>query len=223
MPQQIQRGLERFRHIAIEGPIGAGKSSLARRLAAHIGAELMLERADENPYLERFYADTPGYAFQTQVFFLFQRMRQVRELAQPSMFSQAVVSDFMLAKDALFARMNLSDEEYHLYSQMYAQVAQQLPQPDLVIWLQATPATLTQRIRQRGIAMEQRIDPAYLQRLCDAYADYFQGFDAAPLMVVNSEHFNPVERTQDFEALVAALAGFDGPRTVFDLAPDMPG
>jgi len=219
----MQPGLARFRHIAIEGPIGAGKSSLARRLAAHLGAELMLERADENPYLERFYADAPGYAFQTQVFFLFQRMRQVRELAQPGMFSQAVVSDFMLAKDALFARMNLSDEEYHLYSQMYAQVAQQLPQPDLVIWLQATPAVLSHRIRQRGIAMEQRMEPAYLQRLCDAYADYFQGFDAAPLMVVNSEHFNPVERDEDFHALVNALATFEGPRAVFDLSPDVPG
>jgi deoxyguanosine kinase len=223
MPEPIAPGLERFRHIAIEGPIGAGKSSLARRLAAHMGAELMLERADENPYLERFYADAPGYAFQTQVFFLFQRMRQVRELAQPGMFTQAVVSDFMLAKDALFARMNLSDEEYHLYGQMYAQVSQQLPQPDLVIWLQATPPTLAQRIRQRGIAMEQRIDPDYLQRLCDAYVDFFQGFDAAPLMVVNSEHFNPVERTQDFRALVDALAAFEGPRAVFDLSPDMPG
>jgi deoxyadenosine/deoxycytidine kinase len=247
MSQPIQQGLARFRHIAIEGPIGAGKSSLARRLAAHMGAELMLERADENPYLERFYADAPGYAFQTQVFFLFQRMRQVRELAQPGMFSQGnegplpssldpsgagsarrdlglsgcVVSDFMLAKDALFARMNLSDEEYHLYSQMYAQVAQQLPQPDLVIWLQATPAVLSHRIRQRGIAMEQRMDPAYLQRLCDAYAEYFQGFEAAPLMVVNSEHFNPVERNDDFLALVDSLAAFEGPRAVFDLSPDV--
>ncbi len=223
MTQGMPHPLSRFRHVAIEGPIGAGKSSLARRLAAHMGAELMLERADENPYLERFYADAPGYAFQTQVFFLFQRMRQVRELAQPGMFSQAVVSDFMLAKDAIFARMNLSDEEYHLYNQMYAQVAQQLPQPDLVIWLQATPATLTQRIRQRGIAMEQRIEPAYLQKLCDAYADYFQAFDAAPLMVVNSEHFNPVERTQDFQALVSALSSFEGQRAVFDLSPTEPG
>ncbi|MET0333970.1 MAG: deoxynucleoside kinase [Rhizobacter sp.] len=216
-------GLERFRHIAIEGPIGAGKSSLARKLAAHLGAELMLERADENPYLERFYADVPGYAFQTQVFFLFQRMRQVRELAQPGMFSQAVVSDFMLAKDALFARMNLSDEEYRLYQQMYAQVSAQLPQPDLVIWLQATPPTLTQRIRQRGIAMEQRIAPDYLQKLCDAYADYFQSFDGAPLMVVNSENFNPVQRDADFLALVDALTTFQGPRAMFDLKPSIPG
>ncbi|HEY0818842.1 MAG TPA: deoxynucleoside kinase [Rhizobacter sp.] len=215
-------GLERFRHIAIEGPIGAGKSSLARRLAAHLGAELMLERADENPYLERFYADVPGYAFQTQVFFLFQRMRQVRELAQPGLLAPAVVSDFMLAKDALFARMNLSDEEYHLYQQMYAQVSAQLPQPDLVIWLQATPPTLVQRIRQRGIAMEQRIAPDYLQKLCDAYADFFQTFSGAPVMVVNSENFNPVERDGDFHALVDALERFEGPRAMFDLRPAMP-
>lgn len=217
------QGLERFRHIAIEGPIGAGKSSLARRLAAHLGAELMLERADENPYLERFYADVPGYAFQTQVFFLFQRMRQVRELAQPGLLAPAVVSDFMLAKDALFARMNLSDEEYHLYQQMYAQVSAQLPQPDLVIWLQATPPTLIQRIKQRGIAMEQRIAADYLQKLCDAYADYFQNFGGAPLMVVNSENFNPVERDADFHALVNALAVFQGPRAMFDLRPLGPG
>lgn len=241
----MKTGLERFRHIAVEGPIGVGKSSLARRLAAHLGAELMLERAEDNPYLERFYADVPGYAFQTQVFFLFQRMRQVRELAQPGMFSQgnagpfpssmdpsgagsasrgpghpqAVVSDFMLAKDALFARMNLSDEEYHLYSQMYAQVAQQVPQPDLVVWLQASPATLVQRIRQRGIAMEQRIAAAYLQRLCDAYSEFFRAFDGAPLLVINSEHFNPVDCEQDFQALVEALAGFEGRRVVFDLSP----
>jgi len=219
----MKPGLDRFHHIAIEGPIGVGKSSLARRLAAHMGAELMLEKAEDNPYLERFYNDQPGYAFQTQVFFLFQRMRQVRELAQPGMFSKAVVSDFTLAKDALFARMNLGDEEYRLYSQMYAQVSRQLPQPDLVIWLQATPPVLMQRIRQRGIAMEQRIDPAYLQRLCDAYAVHFQTFDGAPLMVVNSEHFNPVERTQDFNALIDALATFEGPRAMFDLSPHEPG
>lgn len=209
--------LKRFRHIAIEGPIGAGKSSLAKRLAAHLGAELMLERAEENPYLERFYADLPGYAFQTQVFFLFQRMRQVRELAQPSLLAAPMVSDFMLAKDALFARMNLSDEEYRLYQQMYAQVSSQLPQPDLVIWLQATPPTLMQRIKQRGIAMEQRIAPEYLQKLCDAYADYFQTFDAAPLMVVDSERFNPIEREHDFLRLVQALGEMSGARVVFDV------
>lgn len=211
-------GLERFRHIAIEGPIGAGKSSLAHLLAAHLGAELLLERPDENPYLERFYADGAGYAFQTQVFFLFQRVRQVRELAQPGLLAPPVVSDFMLAKDALFARMNLSDEEYHLYSQMYAQVAAQAPQPDLVIWLQASPHTLMQRVRQRGIAMEQRIALDYLGRLCESYVNFFQTFDGAPVMVVDTEHFNPVLRSADFDALVAALGRIDSRRALFSLS-----
>lgn len=215
--------LDRFRHIAIEGPIGAGKSTLARRLATHLGAELMLERAEENPFLDRFYADPVGYAFQAQVFFLFQRMRQVRELAQPGMFSSAVVSDFMMAKDAIFARMNLSDEEYRLYGQMYAQASAQLPQPDLVVWLQATPATLLQRIRLRGIGMEQRITADYLQRLCDGYADFFQAFDATPLMVVDSEEFNPLDRPEDFQALVSALSDFEGPRAVLELSAGRPG
>jgi deoxyadenosine/deoxycytidine kinase len=216
MSSPVSAGLERFRHIAIEGPIGVGKSSLARRLAAHLGAETMMEQAGENPFLERFYADQPGYAFQTQVFFLFQRLRQVRSLAQPGMFSQAVVSDFVFAKDAVFARLNLSDEEYGLYSQMYGQVAPQVPQPDLVIWLQAPTATLLQRIQRRAIPMEQRIAADYLQRLADAYAGYFEGFDAAPVLAVNTEHFNPIEREADWLALLDRLAGFCGPREFFD-------
>jgi deoxyguanosine kinase len=130
-----------------------------------------------------------------------------------------VVSDFMFAKDALFARMNLSDEEYRLYAQMYAQVATQVPEPDLVIWLQATPATLQQRIHRRGIAMERRIAPDYLQSLCDAYAEFFKTFDAAPVMVVNTETFNPLERRADLDALLQALSAFDGRRGFFDLLP----
>jgi deoxyadenosine/deoxycytidine kinase len=201
-----------LRHIAIEGPIGVGKSTLARRLAEHLGAELLMEQAEENPYLERFYADAPGYAFQTQVFFLFQRVRQVRALAQPGMFQQTIVSDFMFAKDALFARMNLSDEEYRLYSQMYAQLAPQVPQPDLVLWLQATPATLRQRIKRRAIPMEQRIDDAYLQRLSDGYAEFFESYDDSPVFVIDTEHFNPIERPADFNQLLDRMFSFDGRR-----------
>ncbi len=126
---------QRFPHIAIEGPIGVGKSSLARKLSAHLGSELLLEKADDNPFLERFYADMAGYAFQTQLFFLFQRLKQRRALSQPGMFSHGIVSDFMFAKDAIFARMNLSDDEYGLYAQMYAHAAAQLPPPDLIVWL----------------------------------------------------------------------------------------
>ena len=119
-------GLQRFRHIAIEGPIGVGKSTLARKLAAHLGADLMLEQPQENPFLDRFYEDMPGYAFQTQLAFLFQRVKQMQAVAQPGMFANAVVSDFLFEKDAIFARLNLSDDEFRLYFQMYEQVAPQV-------------------------------------------------------------------------------------------------
>ncbi len=212
---------DRFRHIVVEGPIGVGKSSLARRIAAHLGAELLLEKAEDNPFLERFYTDVPGYAFQTQLFFLFQRVKQLQSLAQPGMFAQAVVSDFLFAKDALFARLNLSDDEYRLYAQMYAQMAPQAPEPDLIIWLQATPATLLQRIRRRGIRMEQGISEAYLQRLCDAYVEHFHGHDGAPVLSVATEHFNPVDIQADFELLLDRLATFDERRGVLDPRPDI--
>src|SRR5207237_1255618 len=140
--------LGRYRHIAIEGPIGAGKTTLAGQLAGRIGAALMLEQPAENPFLWRFYQDRAGYAFQTQIFFLFQREKQMRSLAQPSVFAQAVVSDFMFAKDALFARLNLSDEEYRLYAQMHQPIAAQLCEPDLVIWLRASAETLLGRVRK---------------------------------------------------------------------------
>ncbi len=209
---------EGLRHIAVEGAIGVGKSSLARRLGIHLEAELMMEAADENPFLERFYADPPGYAFQTQLNFLFQRLKQVQSVSQPGMFSSTVVSDFVFAKDALFARLNLSDEEYRLYSQMYTPAAQQVPEPDLVIWLQATPATLAQRIRRRGIRMEQGITEQYLQRLCNAYADYFHGYDGAPVFAVATEHFNPANHEADFSTLLDRLAAFTERRGFFDPA-----
>ncbi|RQP25978.1 deoxynucleoside kinase [Piscinibacter terrae] len=210
--------LDRFRHIAIEGPIGVGKSSLARRLGAHLGADLLLEKAEENPFLERFYRDRTAYAFQTQLFFLFQRVKQMQEIAQPGMFSRGIVSDFVFAKDALFARMNLDDEEYRLYTQIHGHMAQSLPRPDLVIWLQAEPQALLQRIGRRGIAMEQDIDAAYLQRLCDAYVEHFRSDGTSPVLTVPTESFNPAGNDEDFRRLVDALDQFRGPAGVLDPA-----
>jgi deoxyguanosine kinase len=208
----MSTALARFRHIAIEGPIGVGKSTLATRLARHLGAEPMLERPAENPFLQRFYADMPGYAFQTQVFFLFQRWEQMRALAQPSVFGEAVVSDFVFAKDAIFARLNLSDEEHRLYRQLVTHLALKVREPDLVIWLQAPVATLLQRIRRRAIPMEQAIAPAYLERLTDAYAAYFHAYDGAPVFAVATERFNPAEREDDFDLLLERLVAFRGRR-----------
>ncbi len=208
--------LSRFRHIAIEGPIGAGKTSLARLIAPRIGAELMLEKPAENPFLDRFYDDMAGYAFQTQLFFLFQRQKQVQAIAQPSMFASAVVSDFMLGKDALFARLTLADEEFRLYSQMYQQVASQVREPDLVVWLQASPQTLLGRVKKRGIGMEQGIEEGYLARLSDAYAEWFSHYDGAPVFAVDTERFDPTARPQDLDALVRRLENFEGRREAFD-------
>ena len=204
------RSLARFRHIAIEGPIGVGKTTLAHLLAERSGAELLLEQPGDNPFLARFYADRAGYAFQTQLFFLFQRERQVRPLTQPSMFAQTTVSDFMFAKDAIFARLNLSDEEYRLYAQMHQPIAAQLSEPDLVVRLQADLQTLLARIRRRGITMEQGIDAAYLQRLCDAYAAFFASYEGAPVFIVDTERFHPLERASDLDQLVRALDSFEG-------------
>jgi len=216
MATTAETGLQRFRHIVIEGPIGVGKSSLARKLALRMNAELLLELPDENPFLARFYDDMPGYAFQTQLFFLFQRAKQMQAIAQPGMFDHAVVSDFLFAKDALFARLTLSDDEHRLYTQMYAQIAPQVGEPDLVIWLQAPPATLLQRIRKRAIRMERTIDVDYLQRLCDAYVQYFHSYDGAPVFAVGTEHFNPIERDADFKVLLERLDNFRGRREFFN-------
>ena len=215
-------GLQRFRHIVVEGPIGVGKSSLARKLAAHLGADLLLEQPDENPFLGRFYGDAAGYAFQTQLFFLFQRLKQMQTALQPGMFATGVVSDFLFAKDALFARLNLSDDEFRLYAQMYAQAAPQVREPDLVIWLQAPPDLLMQRIRRRAIGMEQGISPDYLQRLCDAYVEYFHAYDGAPVFALGTEHFNPIDREADFTLLLQRLAAFKGRREFFNSHVEIP-
>jgi deoxyadenosine/deoxycytidine kinase len=213
--------LSRFRHIAVEGPIGAGKTTLARRLAERIGAELMLERPAENPFLGRFYEDMAGYAFQTQLYFLFQRQKQVQALSQPSMFAPTVVSDFMFEKDALFARLTLSDDEYRLYAQMHAVVAAQLRQPDLVVSLTAKPPTLLSRVHRRGVAMEQGMAPDYLERLAGAYAGFFAGYDGAPVFAVDTEYLDPAHRDADLVRLIARLERFEGRREFFGAPVDV--
>lgn len=203
----------RFRHVAIEGPIAAGKSTLARLLSARLDARLLLERPEDNPFLEKYYADSSRYALQTQLTFLFQRVEQYREVLQPGMFgAPGVVSDFMFEKDELFARLTLSDEEYRLYAQIHAEVAPRVPPPDLVVWLQAGSPALLKRIAQRGLAMEQGIETGYLDGLCAAYATMFERNPTLPVLAVDTERFNPLREPSQVQRLIAAIDTFSGPR-----------
>lgn len=207
----------KYRHIVVEGPIGAGKTSLARKLAERFGAQPVLEDPSGNPFLERFYRDSRRYALPTQLFFLFQRVNQLRDLAQQDLFSQAMVGDFLLDKDPLFARLTLDDDELRLYQQIFDSLRPQAPMPDLVIYLQAQPDTLVRRVLERGLPMEAGISDAYMRALADAYSRYFHHFDAAPLLIVNTEHLNPIERDEDFATLVRQLGEMRGRRSFFSI------
>jgi deoxyguanosine kinase len=201
----------------VEGPIGAGKTSLARRLAARLGGDLILEEPAENPFLPRFYQDMPRYALPTQLFFLFQRARMLEPLAQPDMFGRAVIGDFLLDKDPLFARITLSGDELALYQKIYEALRPQAPIPDLVIYLQAQPATLVERVRRRAAGFERGISDEYLTVLAETYARFFYHYTAAPLLIVNSENLNFVDRERDFELLVGRVLAMKSRREFFSL------
>lgn len=208
----------RYRYVVVEGPIGAGKTSLAKRLADHFHAGTLLENAAENPFLPKFYQDAQRYALSTQLFFLFQRANQVRDLAQMDMFSQVTVSDFLLDKDLLFARLNLNDDEFHLYQQIYSHLKPQSTTPDLVVYLQAPVDVLVDRVRRRGVPYERTISEEYLTNLTESYSRFFYQYEAAPLLIVNSENLNFVENRQDFDLLLKRMAEMRGQREFFNRA-----
>jgi len=207
---------EHYKYIVVEGPIGAGKTTLSRKMAEALGAQTLLELPEENPFLEKFYRDAGRYALPTQMFFLFQRLNQLRDLAQPDLFDARIVSDFLLDKDPIFARLTLGDDELALYQQLYDHLHPQAPLPDLVIYLQAEPQTLIERIRKRGIPMEAAISENYIHRLCESYSRIFYDYDAAPLLIVNTENLNPVSNDEDFALLMTHIKNMRGKREFFN-------
>jgi deoxyadenosine/deoxycytidine kinase len=209
--------LEKARYLVVEGPIGAGKTSLARAIAGRLGGDLLLERPEDNPFLERFYDDMARFALPTQLNFLFQRVDQLTGVGQYDMFRRGTVADFLLDKDPLFARLNLSDAEYALYEKVYSHLKPQTPVPDLVIYLQAPVETLVERVHRRGVDFERAIPASYLARLADAYSRYFYQYDAAPLLIVNSERLNFVDEPAHLDLLFERIASMRGAREFFNL------
>ena len=208
---------EKYRYIVVEGPIGAGKTSLARLLAERSGSVALLEDPHVNPFLPGFYQDSARYALPTQLFFLFQRVNQVRDLSQTDMFKRTTIADFILDKDPLFARLTLNDDELRLYQQIYAQLKPQAATPDLVIYLQASTETLIERVKRRGVSYERMISEEYLLRLAESYARFFYQYDAAPVLIINSENLNFVDSAGDFDLLLQRITAMRGAREFFSL------
>ena len=208
----------KYRYLVVEGPIGSGKSTLARLLAEHYGADLMLEDPGANPFLPLFYRDMKRHALATQMFFLFQRVNQLSAIRQPDLFERKTIADYMLAKDRLFAKLTLDDNEFTLYSQLYNHLRPQAPTPDLVVYLQASVEHLMVRIRQRGRLMEKSISEDYMMRLCETYTRHFYDYADSPLLIVNSDRFDFAGNREHFAMLVTRIESLRGMREYFNAA-----
>ncbi|MEM9256570.1 MAG: deoxynucleoside kinase [Pseudomonadota bacterium] len=203
-------------YIAVEGPIGVGKTTLAKHLAASFNYTVLLEDAQENPFLEKFYRDGKQAALATQLFFLFQRAQKIQSLRQSDIFQAVRVADFLMDKDALFARINLDSDEYQLYEKVYQQLTIDAPKPDLVIYLQASTDVLLSRINQRGIGYEKAIDTRYLQSLNEVYSEFFLYYDDAPLLIVNASEIDLAHSEEDYRHLVDYLLDIRSGRHYFN-------
>lgn len=206
-------------YIAIEGPIGVGKTSLARRLAEDFGSELLLEEPAENPFLEKFYEDARAAAFPTQLFFLMQRARQMQQFRQGDIFRPVQIADFLIEKDYLFAQATLDADELNLYEQVYEHLTIEAPVPDLVIYLQAPVSVLSERIRKRDRHYERTIESGYLHRLNEAYTRFFHHYDEAPLLIVNAENIDFVNNNKDYQSLIEMISSMKSGRRYYNPLP----
>lgn len=206
----------KYPYIVIEGPIGCGKTTLAKMLADQFPVDYLSEKAEANPFLPRFYQDAQRYALPTQLFFLFQRANQIADLSQRDMFAKPIVADFFLDKDPIFARLNLDDEEYALYLQIFQHLQLKAPKPDLVIYLQTPVDALVERIEDRSISYEQDIPREYLERLANAYSEFFHHYDASPVLIVNNEKLNILKNNEALDLLLNRVLQIKGQREFFN-------
>jgi deoxyguanosine kinase len=206
----------KYPFIVVEGPIGSGKTTLARMLSEKFSTQLLSEKAEDNPFLARFYQDAKRYALPTQIFFLFQRARQIEDINQIDMFSKPITADFFLEKDPLFARLNLNDEEYALYHQIYHHLQLKSPKPDLVIYLQTPVDALVERITERNIKYESDIPTEYIQRLSNAYSEFFHSYDASPVLIVNNEKLNIIKDESALNLLIDRIDQITSRREYFN-------
>lgn len=204
------------KYIVIKGPIGVGKTSLANKLALEWDAELILENVDDNPFLSKFYKNQREVSFQTQLYFLLTRTRQVQSFKQQDIFSKPRVSDFMLQKDRLFAQVTLNNEEYDLYDQLYSYMTVDIPKPDLLIYLQAPIEVLMKRIRKRGRDFEKYITSQYLENLNSTYLRFFNSYNGSPLLVVNAEDIDFVNNANDYKNLLNKIYSIDKGKHYFN-------
>jgi deoxyadenosine/deoxycytidine kinase len=202
--------------IAIEGPIGVGKTTLAKRLADSFNYQTLLEDAEQNPFLEKFYSNRRQAALATQLFFLFQRAQKIQDMRQADIFEPVRVSDFLIEKDPLFARINLDSDEFQLYEKVYQQLTIDAPRPDLVIYLQASTDVLLERIESRGIAAERTIDRDYLEQLNEVYSEFFLYYDGAPLLIVNASEIDLASGDRDYHHLVDYMLDIRSGRHYFN-------
>ena len=206
--------------VTIEGPIGVGKTTLAKRLSETFNSDLILEGANENPFLEKFYQDPKSVALPTQLYFLFQRVKQLQELRQSDLFSPCRIADFLMDKDRLFARVTLDDDELHLYEQVYSNLTLDAPTPDLVVYLQAPVNVLYERIKSRGNNSERPISLEYLQQIVDAYTHYFHYYEKSPLLIVNASGLDIVSNESDYQQLVERILHYKSGKHYFNPASD---
>ena len=207
---------ERLRYIVVEGPIGVGKTSLAKKLALEYGSELLLERADENPFLAAFYRNPRQFALSAQLHFLLQRAQQVQDFRQADMFHGSYIADFMVDKDRLFAQLTLDSDELALYEQIYHHLTLDAPRPDLVIYLQAPLEALRERIHRRGIDYEQQIRDDYLLRLSETYTRFFYDYDDGALLTVNTQAIDPINNDEDYRAILEKIDNIHSGRHYFN-------